>query len=218
MRTPLLDGTSSGTDGDYQQLRCYVVEGRGTRNATGPRGVSGSMKRFEPFAAALATTVLAGCALLSLAEPIGVPVANVGSVPCRPTRPEPAFVAPAPFPKAPPDYYGAAWYGDPALWTMLDRDGEIWSDLPRDEHGYGQKTFWWSTAWTPREEQQPAITVTGTRLDGDSSFSAGSPGTNATADFGTAMLVGVDIPAAGCWRLTGAYRGARLSYVVLVKP
>jgi hypothetical protein len=98
---------------------------------------------------------------------------------------------------------------------MLDRDGEVWPFEPRGSTGIPQKTFWWSVNWSPEEEREPAITVEGTRLDGSGSF-AFEGGTNASADFGTAMLVGIDIPAEGCWKLTGTYGERYLSYVVLV--
>jgi len=62
---------------------------------------------------------------------------------------------------------------------------------------------------------EPTIIVTGRRLDGPGAFTFG-PGTNASADFGTAMLVGIDIPSYGCWELTARYRLATLSYVVAV--
>ena len=102
---------------------------------------------------------------------------------------------------------------------MLRFEGEIWTGLPRGPSGgYGQKTFWWSARWPWREELMPVITVTGHRLDGPGSFQAGPPGTNAGADFGMAMLIGVEIPSTGCWEITGSYRGARLSYVVWVGP
>jgi hypothetical protein len=135
---------------------------------------------------------------------------------CHPTLPIPVFVAPPPFPAKPPAYYGAAWYGSEHLWTMLDTSGETWEGLPSTAAGYGQKTWWWSVDWSMRTELEPAISVTGRRLDGPGTFEAG-PGTNGTADFGTAMLVGVDVPTTGCWELTGRYRSASLSYVVLVR-
>jgi hypothetical protein len=135
---------------------------------------------------------------------------------CEVTRPTPAFVPPSPNPASPPGYDGAAWFGTPALWTMLDRAGETWAHLPTGSDGLSQKTFWWSTDWVPQAEPEPAITVLGTRLDGPGTFTAG-PGTNASADFGTAMLVGVAVPAPGCWRLTATYLDASLSIVVLVK-
>ena len=92
----------------------------------------------------------------------------------------------------------------------------MWTDLPQDANGFGQKTFWWSTLWDFNTELQPAIAVAGLRLDGAGRFTTRGLGTNAGADFGIAMLIGVDIPAAGCWRLTGTYRGQSLSYVVWV--
>ena len=146
---------------------------------------------------------------------------TASSAPCHVTRPEPAFIPPGPyipegrFVATPPGYYESVWYGSARLWTMLDRDGEVWGPWVRLDAGLPQKTFWWSADWVPQDELQPAITVTGRRLDANGSF-VGGPGTNATADFGTAMLVGIDIPTYGCWRITARYRGASLSYVVSV--
>jgi hypothetical protein len=143
--------------------------------------------------------------------------------PCHVTHPEPAFVPPGPdipegrFVATPPAYYEGAWYGTAHLWTMLHRDGEVWGPwLIVQPPGLPAKTFWWSADWVPQDELEPAITVTGRRLDASGSFRFGDPGTNATADFGTAMLVGIDVPTYGCWRITARYRGASLSYVVSV--
>ncbi len=108
------------------------------------------------------------------------------------------------------------WYGTPALWTTLDRNGETWAHLPVSSDGLSQKTWWWSTDWVPEADPVPDITVVGTRLDAPGSFEA-NQATNATAEFGTAMLVGVTIPSPGCWRLTGTYLDGSLSIVVEVK-
>jgi len=110
-----------------------------------------------------------------------------------------------------------AWYGNRILWTWLDRDGEVWTGLPRSETGLTQKTFWWSQLFDVRREPQPEIYVVGSRIGPDGSFGFG-PGTNAGGDFGSAMLVGIDVPAEGCWNITAHYRGASLSYVVWVGP
>jgi hypothetical protein len=32
------------------------------------------------------------------------------------------------------------------------------------------------------------------------------------------MLVGVDFPTLGCWKITGKYAGAELSFVIWVAP
>lgn len=136
---------------------------------------------------------------------------------CEVTRPIPPFVAPSPYPASPPPEYGSEWFGSRALWAMLDRNGEVWtqSALPQGPGGLTQKTFWWSADRIPQDDLVPAITVTGTRLDGPGTFEFG-PGTNASADFGPAMLVGIEIPSAGCWQFTARYRDAGLSYVVLI--
>lgn len=148
--------------------------------------------------------------------PAALPALIPGACPL--TRPEPAFIAPPPFPAKPPAYYESDWYGRPALWTMLSLGGEAWAGLPRGPGGLGQKTFWWSADWRPQAEPTPDITVVGRQLDGAGRFEIGGPGTNATADFGTAMLIGVAIPTPGCWELTAEYRGAMLCYTVLVRP
>jgi hypothetical protein len=142
--------------------------------------------------------------------------ANNASVACPVTAPTETFVAPAPAPERPPESYQAEWYGTRSLWTMLDRDGEVWASLPEGPDGFGQKTFWWSVEWDSDAEPQPEISVTGRRLDAPGQFKSEGRGTNAFADFGAAMLVGVTIPTTGCWELTGTYRGESLSYVVQV--
>jgi len=137
---------------------------------------------------------------------------------CAITRPGPAFTPPKPYLASPPNAYDSVWYGNAHLWTMLDIGGETWGPwLFATPPGLPQKTFWWSADWHPEQtgEWEPAITVTGRRLDGPETFKFG-PGTNASADFGTAMLVGIDIPSYGCWELTADYRGVTLSYVVSV--
>jgi hypothetical protein len=144
-----------------------------------------------------------------------VPSSSAGA--CALTRPEPPFVAPPPAPASPPAYYQSAWYGSAKLWTMLNVNGEVWRDLPSHPNGLGQKTFWWSVDWEVQHELEPRITVTGRQLDGPGTFRSGPPGTNASADFGTAMLVGVLVPSPGCWEITGAYGGETLSFVVSVE-
>ena len=100
---------------------------------------------------------------------------------------------------------------------MVDRSGEVWQHLPKDGRALGQKTFWWSSDWDVNHELEPAIEITGRRLDGPGSFRVGPPGTNAQADFGVAMLQGVEIPSRGCWEITAGYRSATLSIVVWVE-
>lgn len=147
-----------------------------------------------------------------------VPAAPSKSCPVT-QRPEPVFVAPAPYSSEPPERYeDQFWYGTPALWTLLD-EGGTWRGLPLDRQGYSQKVFWWSQDFDVRADPFPAFTVLLERLDAEAApIVAAELATNASADFGTAMLTGVEVPSAGCWKITGQFRQAELSFVVQVTP
>lgn len=122
-------------------------------------------------------------------------------------------------PEGPPASYDAEWYGTPELWTMVLHDGQVWSNLPVAEDGsLSQKTFWWAEGYVFDQEPAPDITVTVESLDGSvPAVQSGGPGTNGThADLGSFMLVGLNIPQEGCWRITAEYGEASLSYVVWV--
>ena len=136
---------------------------------------------------------------------------------CPVTRPNPPFVPPQGYP-ATPGVSGSGWYGSAALWTLLGDDGEDWTGLLQTPAGLPQKTFWWSADWLPAAEPEPAIAVSARRLDETGAVTFG-PGTNASAsDIGTAMLVGIFLPDAGCWEIDARYRSAELSYVAWVGP
>ena len=139
-------------------------------------------------------------------------------VSCPVTVPQnPAFVPPAPYsPNAPwQDYF---WYGSNSLWTMLPQDSS-WYGLPHNPEGYTQKVFWWREGYIWDKEPEPALTVIGERLDASVPLLSVSKATNAYAsDIGSAMLVGVDFPTFGCWKITGKYQDAELSFVVWVAP
>lgn len=130
---------------------------------------------------------------------------------------EPPFIAPAPYsPNSP--FESNFWYGSNSLWTDLPKDG-IWQGLPNNPEGYTQKIFWWRKGYIWNEEPQPDLTVTGERLDASALPLIVSKATNAYAsDIGSAMLVGVDFPTLGCWKITGTYAEAELSFVVWVAP
>jgi hypothetical protein len=137
---------------------------------------------------------------------------------CHLTKPTHPFLPPVEYsaPARPPAYYDAEWYGTGRLWTMLRHGGEVWFDLPRGADGLGQKTFWWSADFDVNHEPQPAISVAGRQLDGSGRFASLAPGTNAGADFGSAMLIGVGVPTTGCWEITATYKRATLSYIAWV--
>ena len=63
----------------------------------------------------------------------------------------------------------------------------------------------------------PDLTVTGRRLDAPAPPLLVSPPTNADAPgLGPSMLVGVNFPTLGCWKISGTYKGHTLSFVIWV--
>ena len=150
---------------------------------------------------------------LSLAQTVsGVP-ANCPVTPA----PDVPFLAPSPnAPSAP--WPGMVWYGSAALWTVLPTDG-TWSGLPHNPEGYTQKVVWWREGLWWLDEPQPALTVSGRRLDGDAPPLNVSRANSVFAeDMQSAMMVGVDFPTLGCWEITGRYQSDELSFVVRVAP
>ncbi|GAB4416806.1 MAG: hypothetical protein Kow002_02840 [Anaerolineales bacterium] len=113
------------------------------------------------------------------------------------------------------NYENRFWYGTPELWTSLPNDG-IWWGLPKDKDGYVQKTVFWREGYVAREELTPALTVSGRRMDAPAqtfSFSDATHGWDESGDF---MLMGISIPAEGCWEITATYQDVSLTYVVEV--
>jgi hypothetical protein len=129
---------------------------------------------------------------------------------------DPLFMPPAPYSDL--GFEGEFWYGSNSLWTAVRQNG-IWEALPHNPEGYTQKVFWWREGYTWNEEPEPDLIVTGERLDASASPLIASKATNAYAgDIGSAMLVGVDLPTLGCWKITGQYKEAELSFVIWVAP
>ena len=199
------------------------------------------MLKRHPFLSTLIITVLlTGCShkagippaeVKALQEPtvtaapeetLEIP-AQIKAVPDDPPASCPVTVPPSP-PFVPPSPYdslgfeGNFWYGSNSLWTAVPQDG-IWWGLPHNPSGYTQKVFWWREGYVWTEEPEPDLTVIGERLDAPAPPLIGSKGTNAYAShIGSAMLVGVDFPTLGCWKITGKYADAELSFVVWVAP
>jgi len=136
---------------------------------------------------------------------------------CPITVPQnPPFVPPVPYDSM--GFEGEFWYGSSSLWTAVRQNG-IWEALPHNPEGYTQKAFWWRDGYVWSQEPQPALKVTGERLDAVAPPLHVSEATNASAsDIGSAMLVGVDMPTLGCWKITGKYADTELSFVVWVAP
>ena len=129
----------------------------------------------------------------------------------------PSFEAPTPLsPKAP--WPGIFWFGSENLWTALHENG-VWASLPKSSDGYTQKIMWWSRLYSLPDEPQPALVVTGRRLDAEAPPLRFYGATNAMADdIGEAMLTGVEFPTLGCWEIQGQYKKTSLTFVVQVMP
>jgi hypothetical protein len=127
----------------------------------------------------------------------------------------PPFTPPAPYDKL--GFKGYFWYGSNSLWTVVPSNG-VWSGLPYNPPtGLTQKIFWWRDGYSASAEPQPNLIVTGERLDASAPPLNASGATNAFAsDIGEAMLVGVDFPTPGCWKITGKYKDTELSFVVWI--
>jgi hypothetical protein len=142
---------------------------------------------------------------------------SVAPASCSTTRPpDPPFVPPAPYPPTPPSVEGdKVWDGTNQLWTWLHADG-TW-EMARDEHGLFDKSFWWRQGYDWRTETTPALRVTGRRLDAAAPAVTVSDATNGFEEsLGAFMLLGLELPAGGCWELTGHYHGRSLRFVVWV--
>jgi hypothetical protein len=136
---------------------------------------------------------------------------------CPITVPQnPPFVPPAPYDSL--GFKGEFWYSSNSLWTAVRENG-TWEALPHNPEGYTQKVFWWRDGYVWTEEPEPDLIVTAERLDAPVPPVHASKATNAFAsDIGSAMLVGVDLPTLGCWKIMGKYGDAEVSFVVWVAP
>lgn len=127
------------------------------------------------------------------------------------------FEAPEPYSPIAP-WEGLFWFGSDHLWTALHNDG-VWAGLPLNSDGYTQKIMWWSSLYNLPNEPEPALLVSGRRLDGESPDLRFYGATNAFADdIGDAMLTGVEFPSLGCWEVRGKYKKVSLTFVVWIAP
>ena len=135
----------------------------------------------------------------------------------------PGFVPPEPYPPEPPGFENV-WYGTPELWTFLEPNGAVWSDLPvgKGPHAVGNKTLWFSENFSTADGEDfsgnAEITLTGVNLDGSAPKvveEGGVPSFNRYVK--NFMLVGLGLPEPGCWEITATYKGAELTYALWVE-
>jgi len=123
--------------------------------------------------------------------------------------PNPAFIPPSPWSAQPPgeDQF---WFGGNGLWTALPTSGS-WAQL-----ALGEKFWWWSDEFDVTKDETPDLTITASRLDGDSPKFTAFEATNGSLGGFWAMLSGVELSSPGCWEFTGEYKGHQLSFILWV--
>jgi hypothetical protein len=150
----------------------------------------------------------------------GLLLATVSFAQCRVTRPsDPSFVPPAAYAfKTPnPSFFP---FGTDELWTELRVDGK-WVAFGKEGDGwvYQNKLTFWHRGFDWRKDE-PKLTVTGKRLDGDAPTVTVE---HANAVFlpnkeAPGMMTLFAVPTMGCWEITARYEGHELRFVVSVKP
>ena len=111
----------------------------------------------------------------------------------------------APWPQA------ETWFGSESLAVILPKDG-IWPTTV-EGHLIAVKLFWYSAGFEPGMERDFVGRIE--RVDEGPNDAVISPPTNAgLANDVWTILTGVDFKSAGCWRITGEYRGQSLEFVV----
>ncbi|GMR02316.1 MAG: hypothetical protein BMS9Abin20_0646 [Acidimicrobiia bacterium] len=119
--------------------------------------------------------------------------------------PQPGFAPPDGYPSTP---VSGVWYGTEGLWTTIETEG---ISRPR-------KTVLWSVNFLGgREEGQPEVDVTWTRIDipGEPTSNGGYATNAYTDEEGWFMIAGLDPNEPGCWQVTASYKGATLTYIYL---
>jgi len=135
---------------------------------------------------------------------------------CPVTKPPtPAFVPPSPYPNETTP--GSLWFGTNKLWILLRTDG-TWQGLPQWPDGtFRQKLFWWHEGYDLRETLHPPLKVTGKRLGSPAPPLQSGVSHGWTNDESHPFITnGINLPALGCWKITGRYADAELSFVVWV--
>jgi hypothetical protein len=136
---------------------------------------------------------------------------------CPTTRPpDPPFVPPAPLPACAAVGGGrqSVVRHQPVV-DLAGADG-TW-EMAHDEHGLFDKSFWWRQGYDWQTETTPALRVTGRRLDAPAPAVTIAHASNGfEPSMGAFMLLGLELPAGGCWELTGHCHGRSLRLVVWV--
>lgn len=167
-------------------------------------------------AAILGVTALVGFAALPAARAADTP----DQVPSTCPITKPPKIPYTPPPPYPPKAAGRQfWYGTEKLWTHLPADG-TWGPLPYNPAASAlrNKLIWYRNGYDTMKEPNPRLIVSGKRLDAAAAPLRvdGPHGAWSMDRKQSFMTVGLNIPTAGCWEITGQYEEDQLSFVVWV--
>jgi hypothetical protein len=115
---------------------------------------------------------------------------------------------------------GMGWYGSESLAVLIRSDGKWTSTRP--DRNYGDKLWLWRRGFDARAETQPDLVIEGVRLDrADATQRVHvNNATNAMGQDWHRMLVGMELPSAGCWEFTARYKNVgivhELTFVLAV--
>jgi len=158
-----------------------------------------------------------GAVLVSASRSLPHPAKDKVPESCPITKPPThPFVPPSPYPnETGPDGF---WIGTNKLWIGLRRDG-TWEKLPQWPDGtFRQKLFWWHEGYNARRDPRPNLKVTGKRLDSPAPPIQSEASNGWTSDADHPFIVnGINLPSFGCWRITGHFEDAELSFIVWVQ-
>lgn len=104
------------------------------------------------------------------------------------------------------------WYGSEALAVILPNDG-IWG-VTGPTARIAVKLFIWSVGFEPGMESNLAVKIENLNRQPNDALVKGVTNAKAESLGGWTMLAGLDFPSSGCWRITAAYLGQSLSFVV----
>lgn len=107
--------------------------------------------------------------------------------------------------------YVSRWVGSKALAARVPDRG-YWFGMGSKSQ-FGDKWWWWREGYSARTENNPALTITGRRIDGGEEVLEQPFVTNAMGPGWDMILVLMQFPAAGCWEINASYQSESLRFV-----
>jgi len=112
-------------------------------------------------------------------------------------------------------FEGFGWFGSESLAAIIPADGH-WQGMGL-ANNYRNKFWWWRKGFT--EKPMSELVITAIKLGTEESFVVS---TNGYAYEGSdsyswdAMIVAMEFPSSGCWKVTGEFADAQLDIMLQV--